>query len=123
MKVVLTIVCMAVLGASGVYGQTPKAEPAKPAVKADVAPQLKPEVELELTKARMELYEILLTMKTAESQYQEAQKSFNDKQSRFATALAGALDKSGLDKNKYEINPGTFAVTLKPAVAEPAKKP
>jgi hypothetical protein len=108
-----------------------KAEASAPAKTAAAAPQLKPDVELELVKSQKELYEILLQMKAIEAQYQQIQKQFSDKQIALREKTQTALDRSGIDKTKFDLNPDTLAVTPKAqpgllhdtgSAAPPAKK-
>ena len=102
-----------------------KAEASAPAkaAPAAAAPQLKPDIELDLVKSQKELYEILLQMKAVEGQYQQIQKQFSDKQIALREKTETALGRSGIDKAKFDLNPDTLAVTPKaqPAAA-PAKK-
>jgi hypothetical protein len=99
-----------------------KAEASAPAkaAPAAAAPQLKPDVELDLVKSQKELYEILLQMKAIEAQYQQIQKQFAEKQTKLGEKTATALGRSGIEKTKFDLNPDTLAVTPKAQPAPPA---
>jgi hypothetical protein len=80
---------------------------------------LKTEVALELRNAQWESAKLVLQMKQLESQYQALQaqsqtlgKTINDK-------LATALERSGIDSKKYEINGDTLEVTPKAETKKP----
>lgn len=83
--------------------------------------KLKPEVQVELLSAQKEMYQTMLRMKNLEQQYQELQRAFNTKQAEFNAKLFSALDRSGLDKKKFNVNPETLAVTAIPET-KPAKE-
>lgn len=108
--------------ASAARGQQKAAEPSPPPQSKPAAPELKPDVALDLVKAQKELYELLLQMKNIEAQYQATQRQFNEKQTALREKTSSALERSGIDKAKFDLNPETLVITPKPAAA-PAKNP
>ena len=81
---------------------------------------LKPEVALELRNAQWESAKLVLQMKQLESQYQALQTQNATLGKTISDKMATALERSGIDPKKYEINSDTLEVTPKP---EPTKKP
>jgi hypothetical protein len=85
--------------------------------------ELKPEVALELRNAQWDSAKLALQMKQLESQYQALQAQSQTVGKALAEKMATALERSGLDPKKYELNADTLEVTPKPVPPPEAKKP
>ena len=92
----------------------------KPVAAKDVA--IKPEVALEIRNLQYEQAKTILDMKTLESQYQQLQGRAQQRAGELNNKLGTALERSGLDPKKYEINPDTLAVTARVQVGSAPEK-
>jgi hypothetical protein len=81
-------------------------------------PKLKPEVALELRNAQWESAKLAMQMKSLEQQYTQLQQKAAETQKTISDKMATALERSGIDPKKYELNADTLDVTPKP---EPKK--
>jgi hypothetical protein len=83
---------------------------------------LKTEVALELRNAQWDSAKLALQMKQLESQYQALQAQSQTVGKALSEKMATALERSGIDTKKYELNADTLEVTPKLVVPE-TKKP
>jgi len=79
-------------------------------------PKLATDQKLVLVQAQNEIFKLQLQQKNLEDFYRQVQQQLTTANTDFQTKVATALDKSGIDKNKWEINFGTLEVTPKPLV-------
>jgi uncharacterized protein HemX len=86
-------------------------------------PVLKPEVALELRNAQWESAKLALQMKQLEAQYQGLQAQSQTIGKALSDKMATALERSGIDPKKYELNADTLEVTPKLVPPPEAKKP
>jgi hypothetical protein len=92
-------------------------------------PKLKDDVKLELTLAQNAIYKLALQQRQLEQQYRTVQEQLTSASAAFQTKLKTAMNRSGIDDTKWEINAETLELTPKPVPppdqkpTEPAKKP
>lgn len=102
--VVLIVLLVAILA----FGQAP-----------EKAPSLKEAVSLEIRNLQWEQFKLYAQGKQLEDQLRDVQRRLDDNSKTLTEKLGTALDQSGIDKTKFDLNPDTLAVTPKP---EPPKK-
>jgi hypothetical protein len=114
LKLYAKIILFAVISASGSFIGVVSQE------KKSAPPTLKPEVALALRSSQFAQAKTLLQMKELERQYAQLQQQLTVAQADFKTKLDTALKDSGIDPEKYAVDPDTLAVTEKP---KPPAKP
>lgn len=82
---------------------------------AQEAPQLKPEVSLAIVKIQLQRSEGQTKLLVLQQQYQQTQEAVKAADTQLAEKLSTALKDSGLDPNKYMVDPQTLSVRMKPA--------
>jgi mannitol-1-phosphate/altronate dehydrogenase len=98
--------------------QEQKAPPQPPASPA--GPALKPEVKAAIRDLQWDQAKMVLQRMQMDQQLQNQIDAVTE---QIRAKLASALEDSGIDKTKYDLNPDTLATTEKPAAAKPAPAP
>jgi hypothetical protein len=112
--------------------QDKPAAPAPPAAVAPDVPQLKPEVALELRNAQWEQAKVAFQMQNdnaavqngvrAQQELPQLSQANQQLTEKLLGLQAAALKKSGIDPDKFTLNPDTLTVEPKP-IAAPAAAP
>lgn len=85
-------------------------------------PELKKEVALEIRNVQWQQAKLLFQMDQLKAQYAQLQQQSNANAAELKTKLEAAIEKSGLDAKKYDLNGDTLELTEKPPAPKPEEK-